>query len=168
MASVSEIALSWQFPAPGPVDRHDADIIAPAERDPLYSLLSSATFNFPPIARFLASPLQPVQMRARSATFSRGYDVCIMAIDGTWRRNCQLNAISDTDAMLTVEGSIQASTSRSSSSCCRPRGSLIAGANGSRQRHGTGCPFPEGQACQEAAGRRGEHGRNDVLRGAAL
>lgn len=40
-------------------------------------------------------------------TFSRGYDVCIMAIDGTWRRACQLNAISDTDAVLTVEGSIQ-------------------------------------------------------------
>jgi hypothetical protein len=30
-----------------------------------------------------------------------------MAIDGTWRRNCQLNAISDNDAILTVEGSIQ-------------------------------------------------------------
>ena len=28
-------------------------------------------------------------------------------IDGTWRRDCQLNAISDTDATLTVEGSIQ-------------------------------------------------------------
>jgi hypothetical protein len=40
-------------------------------------------------------------------TFSRGYDVCIMAIDGTWRRSCQLNAISDGDAVLTVEGSIQ-------------------------------------------------------------
>ena len=40
-------------------------------------------------------------------TFSRGYDVCIMAIDGTWRRDCKLNAISDTDAVLTVEGSIQ-------------------------------------------------------------
>ena len=40
-------------------------------------------------------------------TFSRGYDVCIMAIDGTWRRDCQLNSISDTDATLTVEGSIQ-------------------------------------------------------------
>ena len=40
-------------------------------------------------------------------TFSRGYDVCIMAIDGTWRRDCQLNAISETDATLTVEGSIQ-------------------------------------------------------------
>ena len=39
--------------------------------------------------------------------FSRGYDVCIMAIDGTWRRDCVLNAISDTDAELTVEGSIQ-------------------------------------------------------------
>ena len=30
-----------------------------------------------------------------------------MAIDGTWRRDCQLNSISDTDAVLTVEGSIQ-------------------------------------------------------------
>src|SRR5947199_10298260 len=40
-------------------------------------------------------------------TFSRGYGVCIMGIDGTWRRDCMLNAISDTDAALTVEGSIQ-------------------------------------------------------------
>ncbi|MEZ5823023.1 MAG: PilZ domain-containing protein [Xanthobacteraceae bacterium] len=44
---------------------------------------------------------------AERVSFSRGYDVCIMAIDGTWRRNCSLNAISDTDAALTVEGSIQ-------------------------------------------------------------
>src|SRR5258708_12427309 len=40
-------------------------------------------------------------------TFSRGYDVWIMAIDGTWGRDCQLNGISDTEATLTVEGSIQ-------------------------------------------------------------
>ncbi|KJC38966.1 pilus assembly protein PilZ [Bradyrhizobium sp. LTSP885] len=40
-------------------------------------------------------------------TFSRGYDVCMMAIDGTWRRDCVLKAISDNDATLTVEGSIQ-------------------------------------------------------------
>jgi hypothetical protein len=40
-------------------------------------------------------------------TFSRGYGVCIMGIDGTWRRECVLNAISDTDAKLSVEGSIQ-------------------------------------------------------------
>jgi hypothetical protein len=44
---------------------------------------------------------------AERVTFSRGYDVCIMAIDGTWRRDCQLKAISDTDALLTLEGSIQ-------------------------------------------------------------
>ena len=40
-------------------------------------------------------------------SFSRGYDVCIMAIDGTWRRDCVLNSISDADASLIVEGSIQ-------------------------------------------------------------
>jgi hypothetical protein len=39
--------------------------------------------------------------------FSRGYGVCIMGIDGTWRRDCLLMAISDNDAILTVEGSIQ-------------------------------------------------------------
>jgi hypothetical protein len=39
--------------------------------------------------------------------FTRGHDVCIMAIDGTWRRACQLNAISNNDAILTVAGSIQ-------------------------------------------------------------
>jgi hypothetical protein len=42
-----------------------------------------------------------------SVTFSRGYGVCIMSIDGTWRRSCLLNAISDNDAILTVEGSIE-------------------------------------------------------------
>jgi hypothetical protein len=40
-------------------------------------------------------------------TFSRGYGVCLMGIDGTWRRDCMLNAVSDNDAILTVEGSIQ-------------------------------------------------------------
>ncbi|MDE1933912.1 PilZ domain-containing protein [Bradyrhizobium sp.] len=40
-------------------------------------------------------------------TFGRGFDVCIMGIDGTWRRSCLLQAISDNDAVLTVEGSIQ-------------------------------------------------------------
>ena len=39
--------------------------------------------------------------------FGRGYDVCIMGIDGTWRRDCLLTAVSDNDAVLTVEGSIQ-------------------------------------------------------------
>jgi hypothetical protein len=44
---------------------------------------------------------------AEGVTFSRGYDVCMMAIDGTWRRDCVLNAISDNDAVLMVEGPIQ-------------------------------------------------------------
>ena len=39
-------------------------------------------------------------------TFSHGHGVCIMGIDGTWRRDCLLKAISDNDAILTVEGSI--------------------------------------------------------------
>jgi hypothetical protein len=40
-------------------------------------------------------------------TFSPAYGVRIMGIDGTWRRDCLLNAISDSDALLTVEGSIK-------------------------------------------------------------
>lgn len=40
-------------------------------------------------------------------TFSRGYDVRIMGIDGTWCRDCVLNAVSDVDALVTVEGAIQ-------------------------------------------------------------
>jgi hypothetical protein len=50
----------------------------------------------------------PAEVRGpERVTFSRGYDVCLMAIDGTWRRDCLLNAISDADALLTVDGSIQ-------------------------------------------------------------
>src|SRR5256714_10513429 len=40
-------------------------------------------------------------------TFSGGYGVWIMGTDGTWRRACLLRAISDYDAILSVEGSIQ-------------------------------------------------------------
>ena len=40
-------------------------------------------------------------------TFGRGYSVWIMAIDGTWRRNCLLISVSSTDAELTLEGSIE-------------------------------------------------------------
>jgi len=38
--------------------------------------------------------------------FARGHDVCIMAIDGTWRRDCKLNSISENKASLTVDGAI--------------------------------------------------------------
>jgi hypothetical protein len=39
--------------------------------------------------------------------FERGIAVCIMGIDGTWRRNCLLNDISQSGARLSVEGSIE-------------------------------------------------------------
>ena len=40
-------------------------------------------------------------------TFSRGYDVCIMAIDGTWRRECSIYDVSDEGAKLAVGTSIE-------------------------------------------------------------
>lgn len=39
--------------------------------------------------------------------FARGYDIHIMAIDGTWRRACKMLDISSTGARLKVEGSIE-------------------------------------------------------------
>jgi hypothetical protein len=40
-------------------------------------------------------------------SFGRGYHVWIMGIDGTWRRNCVLKAVSAVDAELELEGSIE-------------------------------------------------------------
>jgi hypothetical protein len=45
--------------------------------------------------------------RPRRVNFSHGFGVSVMGIDGTWRRECLLTAISDADAVLTVEGSIE-------------------------------------------------------------
>jgi hypothetical protein len=38
--------------------------------------------------------------------FERGIRVYIMGIDGTWRRNCMMCDVSQTGALLSVEGSI--------------------------------------------------------------
>ena len=40
-------------------------------------------------------------------SFGRGYNVWIMGIDGTWRRNCVLTAVSANDAELTLGSSIE-------------------------------------------------------------
>jgi len=40
-------------------------------------------------------------------TFDRGLPANIMAIDGTWRRACAVCDVSDVDATLIVEGSVQ-------------------------------------------------------------
>lgn len=44
--------------------------------------------------------------KARRVAFERGYDVHIMAIDGTWRRSCKIKDISDTGAKLNLESSL--------------------------------------------------------------
>ncbi|WP_407177672.1 PilZ domain-containing protein [Bradyrhizobium sp. STM 3562] len=39
--------------------------------------------------------------------FERGIPAFMMGIDGTWRRNCILEDVSETGAKLTVEGSVE-------------------------------------------------------------
>jgi len=46
------------------------------------------------------------QRKSRRVVFERGYDAHMMAIDGTWRRACRIEDISDTGAKLSVESSI--------------------------------------------------------------
>lgn len=45
--------------------------------------------------------------RARRVVFERGFAVNMMAIDGTWRRPCTMEDVSDTGARLTIDGSIE-------------------------------------------------------------
>ena len=44
---------------------------------------------------------------ARRVRFARGVTTSIMAIDGTWRRACELEDVSDTGARLKIEESIK-------------------------------------------------------------
>ena len=39
--------------------------------------------------------------------FGRGVPAHVMAIDGTWRRECTMEDVSETGAKLTIEGSIE-------------------------------------------------------------
>ena len=39
--------------------------------------------------------------------FSHGVSAQMMAIDGTWRRDCTMNDVSESGAKLTVDGSIE-------------------------------------------------------------
>lgn len=45
--------------------------------------------------------------KARRVMFERGYAANMMAIDGTWRRPCTMQDVSETGARLTVEGSVE-------------------------------------------------------------
>ena len=45
--------------------------------------------------------------RANRVVFERGFAANMMAIDGTWRRPCTMQDVSETGARLTVDGSIE-------------------------------------------------------------
>jgi hypothetical protein len=47
------------------------------------------------------------QRADRRVVFERGHPAQMMAIDGTWRRDCILEDVSDGGAKLTVEGSVK-------------------------------------------------------------
>ena len=49
----------------------------------------------------------PMERRRSSRVqFGRGYTARIMAIDGTWQRDCRIGDVSDTGAKLKVRGAI--------------------------------------------------------------
>ena len=56
--------------------------------------------------RFGDGSAQMELRKSRRVVFERGYDAEMMAIDGTWRRACKIEDISDTGAKLSVESSI--------------------------------------------------------------
>ena len=45
--------------------------------------------------------------RGERVTFERGINAHMMGIDGTWRRDCVVEDISELGAKMTVEGSIE-------------------------------------------------------------
>ncbi len=61
--------------------------------------------------------------------FERGFPAHMMGIDGTWRRSCIMEDISETGAKLTVDGSVEGLNLKNSSCCSRPPDLPIAAAN---------------------------------------
>src|SRR5476651_681075 len=45
--------------------------------------------------------------KGERVTFERGIRAHMMGIDGTWRRECMMEDISETGAKLTVEGAVE-------------------------------------------------------------
>lgn len=45
--------------------------------------------------------------KGERVTFERGIGAHMMGIDGTWRRDCSIEDISETGAKLTVDGSVE-------------------------------------------------------------
>jgi hypothetical protein len=47
------------------------------------------------------------QRKDHRVVFDRGHLAYMMAIDGTWRRDCMMEGVSDGGAKLTVDGSLE-------------------------------------------------------------
>ncbi|KQW19367.1 pilus assembly protein PilZ [Afipia sp. Root123D2] len=47
------------------------------------------------------------RQRGERVVFERGFSAHMMGIDGTWRRECLVEDISETGAKLTVDGSVE-------------------------------------------------------------
>ena len=47
------------------------------------------------------------QRKVQRVKFERGFPAQMMAIDGTWRRECMMEDVSDTGAKLTIDGSLE-------------------------------------------------------------
>ncbi|MGJ4908664.1 PilZ domain-containing protein [Bradyrhizobium sp. HKCCYLS2033] len=47
------------------------------------------------------------RMKGERVVFERGIPAFMMGIDGTWRRNCTIEDVSETGTKLTVEGSVE-------------------------------------------------------------
>jgi hypothetical protein len=50
--------------------------------------------------------------KSERVIFERGIDAFIMGIDGTWRRDCFMEDVSQTGTKLTIHGSIEATPQR--------------------------------------------------------
>jgi PilZ domain len=47
------------------------------------------------------------RLKGDRVVFERGFPAFMMGIDGTWRRNCTIEDVSETGAKLTVDGSVE-------------------------------------------------------------
>ena len=47
------------------------------------------------------------RQKGERVIFERGFRAHMMGIDGTWRRDCTMEDVSETGAKLTVEGSVE-------------------------------------------------------------
>jgi hypothetical protein len=55
----------------------------------------------------LSLAMKTERRRGERVTFERGIPAHMMGIDGTWRRDCTMEDVSETGAKLTVEGSVE-------------------------------------------------------------